>query len=175
MAVKTNHSPRGCSFRWGGAVIAQTKHTWKKSHNNWNSQWWFWINAQRTIESEIPASFSKPGMERRYIGSHRRFVWGDVYVSFTLSNRLHFHLLLFRSASQRQTKQTKSNMYTSPGRGSQSSESWSHIPLFTTAGNPYWYNSLFESSYNGRRLSGTALGIALRKWRSGKKLEIIRW
>ena len=110
MAVKTNHSPRGCSFRWGGAAIAQTKHTWKKSHNNWNSQWWFWINAQQTIESEIPASFSKPGMERRYIGSHRRFVWRDVYVIFTLSNRLHFPLLLFRSASQRQTKQTKSNI-----------------------------------------------------------------
>ena len=112
MAVKTNHSPKGCSFRWGGAAIAQTKHTWKGliTTGTHLGHCLFWINVQQTNESEIPASFSKPGIERRYIGSHRRFVWGDVYVSFTLSNRLHFPLLLFRSASQRQTKQTKSNI-----------------------------------------------------------------
>ena len=102
MAVKTNHSPKGCSFRWGGAAIAQTKHTWKGliTTGTHLGHCLFWINVQQTNESEIPASFSKPGIERRYIGSHRRFVCERSLGYCQLIQQITFSIIVFRSASQ---------------------------------------------------------------------------
>ena len=47
-------------------------------------------NGKQTIESEIPASFSKPGMERMYIGSQRRFVCSRDVINILPNNNTFF-------------------------------------------------------------------------------------
>ena len=123
MAVKTNHSPTGCSFRWGGAAIAHTKHTLNIVLLKLISQpMVVFENGKQTIESEIPASFSKPGMERTYIGSQRRFVCSRDVINILPNNTTFF------------VSNTNKKKHTSPGRGSQSSESLSHIPCLRLQG-----------------------------------------